>query len=499
MNSEPRFITAAEMYRASRPLEAAALETAVELADVPIGPVNEDVELSGLPPTQPEPWSQEAQSISPLHLSSDEEVVSFAEAREDAARRRAGAKILASIAVQRGPSGSVRTSAPAPEPETPDEEPKKTFRLQGRRFMFTYATHLGKEEYINWFQQLTHRIPVFIRLAHETGDESVPYNHTHVVIDMGSVYNKRDATTFFDFPAPPEYVDRNGVPRDTIHPNIKTLPSARAFDDAKGYLSKQDPDNEDLASFVRRERRNQGSDRDRNTGSLVEQIWEATTIQDALRLNVAELRDATGVLQIYQHRPETGEVDPHLTREELWPWQAQLVNEVGPRAIPHHGKVIWYFDPDGQHGKGRVQEYLEDAVLDSDGARKWLCIAGSCSSRHVMLHAHNERRAGWTGHGVCIDVTRTRSHNDELYTIIELFLNARWTVSMYNTGRGRIPSPWVIVFANFWPRIDALSTSRWVLRELSGPQGENPEVIDRDIDYRPVESGRVNVNQRFNQ
>jgi len=359
------------------------------------------------------------------------------------------------------------------------------FRIQCRRFMFTYATHLNKPEYVNWFQQLTRKIPLFIRLAHETGDESVPYIHTHVLIDMGSVYNKRDATTFFDFPAPPEYVDRLGIPRDTIHPHFKMYPSARAFDDCKGYLSKQDPDNADLASFVRRNQRHRGrqSESDATAPGVVEAIWDAPTIQEALRRNVERVTDASGILQIYQHRPEEGEVDPHLPYDELWAWQRELVDEVTPRAIPHDGKVIWYYDPNGQHGKGRVQEYLEDAVLDETGNRKWLCIAGSCSSRHVMLHAHNERRAGWTGHGVCIDVTRTRSHNDELYTIIELFLNARWTVSMYQTGRGRIPSPWVVVFANFWPKVDALSTSRWVIRELVGRQREEPEVQPRDIYY----------------
>lgn len=456
MNSEPR-----------------AVEAAVVLADIPVGPVNEDVELSDLPSTQPEhfEFTQMAQSpLSPLHLSSDEELVEF----EEEGRRRANNRVLASLR----PGGTTRVTAP--EPEAPAAGRK--FRLQGRRFLFTYATHLVKAEYINWFQQLTHRIPVFIRLAHETGDESVPYNHTHVAIDMGSVYNKRDATTFFDYPAPPEYVDRHGVPRDTIHPMMKNLPSAKAFDDAKGYLSKEDPENSDLAEFVRRGRSNERGDSATQPG-LVDAIWDAPTVQEALRRNVADVREASGVLQIYQHRPETGEVDPHLTLEELWPWQRQLVDEVAPRAIPHDGKVIWYYDPEGQHGKGRVQEYLEDAVLDDAGNRKWLCIAGSCSSRHVMLHAHNERRAGWTGHGVCIDVTRTRSHNDELYTIIELFLNARWTVSMYQTGRGRIPSPHVLVFANFWPRIDALSTSRWIIRELVGPQRQQPEVVPRDIHY----------------
>jgi hypothetical protein len=442
----------------------------------PVASLEED-----LPETQPDSDAEEDEEIECAE-EADARVLRAAQnwqregsENEARARRRADERIMEAL----------RTEMEEREKE------KRAYRVQGRRFLFTYATHLPKEEFVHWFQQLTHRIPVFIRLAHETGDETVPYNHTHVLIDMGTVFNKRDATEFFDFPAPPEYVDRNGVARSTIHPNIKNIPSAKAFDDAKGYLSKEDAANQDLACFVRRSGRDDRGDR--SAGGIVDTIWASPTVQDALRQNVGDVREAAGVLQIYQHRPEQGEVDAPLAREELWKWQLELVDEVHGRAVAHNGKVIWYYDPEGQHGKGRVQEYLEETEKDESGNRKWLCIAGSCSSRHVMLHAHNERRAGWTGHGVCIDVTRTRAHNDELYTIIELFLNGRWTVSMYNTGRGRICTPWVVVFANFWPRIDALSTSRWILRELVGDQGKEPIVTRRSIRYNPgtgFDSGR---------
>lgn len=490
MSGPPRFITAAELLQIQGEIYADRLRAEGRASDPVVGPTGDrtrsaenarrpneaEVETEQELPLAQEPWSPDY-----ISETDDEDM--------DEPDVPVGSEICdlpGSVSVTTGSSGSRRVSAGPPVETLVADEPEEVvreFRLQGRRFMFTYATHLNKEEWIRWFSQVTHRVPEFIRCAHERADEECPYEHTHIIIDMGTVYNKRDATRAFDYPAPAGYVDRHGRRKEFLHPHFKSLPSAKAFDDAKGYLSKEDPANEDLAHFRRPETRG-GVSRNQADSDLVERIWRANSLQDALRDNVEKVGDTLGIVQLYRYRPATESNLPQLAPEEMWAWQRELVEEVRTPAVPHNGKVIWYFDHDGQHGKERIQKYLVMEDKDEHGRRKWWRNTGSCSTKHVLQAAKDVLRSGWTGHGVLIDMPRARAVNDELYNIIEQFLNGVFTSSMYEGGTVEMPwTPWVIVFANFWPKISALSTSRWVLRELVGPQRQEPELFHRDVNY----------------
>ena len=113
---------------------------------------------------------------------------------------------------------------------TPGDEFRNA-KIANRRLLLTYKTHLDKDAWIEWLTTKTKITPDFVRLAHETGDKTNPYNHTHCVIDFGKVFQSINMS-YFDY--------------ENIHPHIRVLKSAKALKDAKTYIAKEDPANKDL-------------------------------------------------------------------------------------------------------------------------------------------------------------------------------------------------------------------------------------------------------------
>ena len=70
-------------------------------------------------------------------------------------------------------------------------------KIANRRLLLTYKTHLDKDAWIEWISTKT-GTPDFVRLAHETGDKTTPYNHTHCVIDFGKVFQTINMS-YFDY------------------------------------------------------------------------------------------------------------------------------------------------------------------------------------------------------------------------------------------------------------------------------------------------------------
>ena len=119
---------------------------------------------------------------------------------------------------------------PRIEPPAPGDVFKNT-KFANRRALLTYKTHLDKDAWIEWITTKTKGTPDFVRLAHETGDKTNPYDHTHCVVDFGKVLQTINMS-YFDY--------------ENIHPHIRVLKNAKALKDAKTYIAKEDPANKDL-------------------------------------------------------------------------------------------------------------------------------------------------------------------------------------------------------------------------------------------------------------
>lgn len=123
------------------------------------------------------------------------------------------------------------------------EVDESKFRLQNQRILLTYSGHLDKLEYVAWITSKIKYKPVFIRLAHETGDNG-DYLHTHVLIDFGKSFQTRSCR-YFDYQGDIE----------VLHPHIKTIKTKIHFENAMVYLSKEDPENADLKKSSQSSRR----------------------------------------------------------------------------------------------------------------------------------------------------------------------------------------------------------------------------------------------------
>lgn len=316
------------------------------------------------------------------------------------------------------------------EPPAPGDVFSKA-KFANRRALLTYKTHLDKDAWIEWISTKTGLTPDFVRLAHETGDKTNPYNHTHCVIDFGKAFQTIDMS-YFDY--------------ENIHPHIRVLKSAKALTDAKQYIAKEDPANKDLLV---------------ETTPVADIVWSKDSLQEALRM-AKKPSDATGIIALYNAKSDALPQIP-AWRVPTQDWQMKLMAQFEHPTNEHNGrKVFWYYDEIGGTGKSVLADYL--AITEP---HKWFSTGafGTHLLRYQIII--NAISSGWYGHGIIIDLPRQAESNVGFYQVIEDLKNGRITSQKYS-GKvkylGTIPH--VIVFANWKPNFSKLSRDRWVLRQI---------------------------------
>jgi len=117
-----------------------------------------------------------------------------------------------------------------------DEIPTANFKIWQQKYSLTYKHHLPKEEFKKWMGTIKKNfIPKQIEMAHETGDKTIKYNHTHVMVDFGKKFQSSSPKIF-------DYVHEG----ETIHPYIKAIKSNTQWEASLNYLAKEDPENAHL-------------------------------------------------------------------------------------------------------------------------------------------------------------------------------------------------------------------------------------------------------------
>lgn len=327
-----------------------------------------------------------------------------------------------------------RHEAGIPLPREPIPTPGLVFektKFANRRALLTYKTHLDKDLWIEWITDKTGFAPDFVRLAHELGDSTCSYEHTHVVIDFGKAFQTTNMR-YFDY--------------ENIHPHIRVLKNAKALADAKTYIAKEDPTNKDLLV---------------EKTHIADMVWDKPTLREALRM-AKKPSDATGIIALFNAKDDSLPTLPEwrLPKQD---WQLELINKFEPPTHAHNArKVHWYYDEIGGTGKSIVADYL--AITEP---QKWFTTGAFGNAKDasvIILHAIQQ---GWNGHGIIIDLPRQAESNVGFYQVIEDLKNGRITSQKY-AGKvkyiGTIPH--VIVFANWKPNFSKLSLDRWVLHHI---------------------------------
>lgn len=329
----------------------------------------------------------------------------------------------------------------------------KKFRFQNISAILTYKTHINKEEYIKWFTEKTKEVPKFIRLAHEVGthsEEVEEYEHTHVVFVM---VNKINTTS-------ERYFDYEG-----IHPHIKALTTRRMQEDAKKYIAKEDPANSDLLV----------------AHDLANAVWREASLQQALAKFVTKPSDAPGIIALYNNKGSDHEIsEEDIPKQD---WQLQLMERTKDKAVgKDRRKIIWVYDKQGGSGKTQFARYK--LMTEPD---KWFMSKDMGTSRDASTIIMNAISCGWNGFGCIIDLPRSAEQHARIYSYLESIKDGVVTSQKYNGTTKAFSIPHTIVFANWPPKLFALSRDRWEIYELkkSDKKDERGKSIRYLDPYKP--------------
>lgn len=146
---------------------------------------------------------------------------------------------------------------------------------------------------------------------------------------------------------------------------------------------------------------------------------------------------------------------PHcLTRDQLYPWQQEIVNIC--ETEPDDRTIHWYHESKGNVGKSALVKYLvmkHNAVL----------ISGKGADIKYQIAQIGAK--GWYPDIILYDIPR-RSEGYISYTSMEEIKNGVFTSPKYESTMVIMPSPHIICFANFEPDLEAMSLDRWIVTEV---------------------------------
>lgn len=178
---------------------------------------------------------------------------------------------------------------------------------------------------------------------------------------------------------------------------------------------------------------------------------------------------ASKAISIWRNTRKEGPTTEH-TRETLFTWQLEWEGQLlGPGNKRHikwiaddHGNVT---NTGGDIGKSVFCEYMQ-ATHPRD-----VCYCPHVSSIKDMSTAiESALQRGWSGKIILIDVARAAQSWD-IYTVLEQLCNGSTTVAKYKSRFLYWKAEHVVVFANWYPKLDALSSDRWKLYTANDPEG----------------------------
>lgn len=144
-----------------------------------------------------------------------------------------------------------------------------------------------------------------------------------------------------------------------------------------------------------------------------------------------------------------------LSKEQLYPWQAEIVTLCEQE--PNDRTIYWYWDKIGNIGKSQLVRYL--CVH-----HKALMVSGKGADMKYLCVKYNEK------HGVfpsvlIFDIPRSAA-NYVSYTGMEEIKNGCFASTKYECDMVVMNPPHMICFANFEPEYETMSQDRWVVTHL---------------------------------
>lgn len=299
------------------------------------------------------------------------------------------------------------------------------FRFDNQRVHLTYKSHLDKEAFKSWCKEDLGALEIHI--AHETGHEDTPYDHSHVIVEWGRRFQTKTSRRF----------DYNG-----IHPHIKPITSREQLEHTYKYLAKEDKTCQYLL--------------EKQSTAFAKRVWSCKSLQEALS-TVDEPREVLGTIAMYSAKPKPEA--PRRTITEFRPWQEKLMRMLADEPDDRH--IIWVKDTKGSAGKSRLAAHIEDTGMG-------ICFSGSAGIRDISHIISKEIDSGTSLRVIIMDLSRSFKDRD-IYNVLECLKNGRITAGKYDSKRLAWRPGHVVVFANFPPDRGAFSYDRIIMLDLDIP------------------------------
>ena len=345
-----------------------------------------------------------------------------------------------------------------------EKKEKKKFRYKGTCFMLTYKDWKHKQALIEFINtKLKGRIKK-TWVAHETGDEENPYNHTHILV-LTKASIDISSERLFDIPG------ELGM----IHPHFRPW-NAKELRNGWWYLTKEDLN-------LRKElMEKEGYNREEDEKSFCEKVWDCKNMKEAMIKHVEKAADAPGVKLIFNIK-QGRKVD---VIEPTYKCQQDLLRKVEGKADDR--KIIWYWEKNGSVGKCIFTKWLM-AKFPED----WYAIAGCSNIYHLSTIVAGAFEKGWNGKGIIINLTRAAEHSEGLYACLESLKDGLMTCSKYVGHTMLFNSPWVIVFSNWEPKYEKLSMDRWDVTNKFDMTQMKKSNVEKVAVGLPSEAGLNNI------
>lgn len=355
----------------------------------------------------------------------------------------------------------------------PCVNPRGKFRIQNKQLFLTYKSHIDYEYFektmLESLSTSGNSVGKWI-ICHEKADSSDPYLHTHVVIEFNKAVDTQNCR-FFDL-TPQEGGYKLGVPigeepeEDTIHPNIQKVKKWVA---AVKYCQKEGDFRTNLQVP-----KTGGSD---DMKTIVSSIASCKSKREAFEM-ASTIRDVISINTIYDtvHSACPNDEFYERIKNEFVPrqWQSDLIDII--EQTTDRRSVIWAYDLAGGKGKTMLSDYLEACDPETT-----LCMSATGMNASMNDVVRNWMESGHVPGLVLIDLPRNCSERGSIYEFIENLKNGRLTCLKYKGSQLRFQPCKVVVFANWPPKVDMMSSDRWRIYRIKGRT--DPKLFKKSVGY----------------
>nr|WAE42914.1 MAG: replication associated protein [Cressdnaviricota sp.] len=291
------------------------------------------------------------------------------------------------------------------------------FKIQNQRLLLTYARTSvedveSKEHLAEFIRTKCKRPNAIVIVAEEHHKDGM--EHIHVAVDFRKRFQSQNVRIF-------DYEDR--------HPNIRKILSMTHWANVRVYLAKED-----------KEVKVNGRCKD------AAKVWNCTSMAEAMTVGVDPLRAKI----LYECKDE--EERPPMIRDNM-AWYEDVDECI---ARKKYRKINWFCDKVGNTGKTRYCRWALDRPQKDVLAMK--LIARDTDFNFFIAE---ERKKGWTGEVLILDLPRNMADRDSIYSGIETIKDGFGNSGKYTCPSFRLDNCVVIVFANWLPKFEKLSLDRW--------------------------------------